>query len=362
MKILYIPFTLDEAMFDLDAKARKWLKKYQDKGKDAVVFYHGNEKAALQEQVQKALQEGDCQIYILSHGINTPKLIVGNQSDVDETYKEMTIDEVAANFESDLLSPKFSKDNVIKLYFCDASGKEHKARKMAVRFREQLSEPYQTIPVKYYTDVSIGIPGTYDPKDVLSSKMAKRSVRMSNELCHFNLVYVVGNAKSFRHELDEPKDVVHEPQFFKSAVKAIKYPKFAHPLLKQLAEGLVKIVQDDPIFARNADEIIEELLKNLPRDLKSYLVDSLTITSGKLKLEMHINTPRLESYLSKLGVLPVSEPEHSSLVSKKPVKAWVDEEDFMGTLVVLGASNLSKLPELTADLDNDEQLGHKFSM
>jgi hypothetical protein len=362
MKILYIPFSLDDAMFDLDAKARKWLKRYQVKDKDAKVFYHGNDNSALQEQVQKALQEGECQIYILSHGINTPKLIVGNQSIPDETYKEMTIDEVAANFESDLLSPKFSKNNVIKLYFCDESGKEHKARKMAVRFREQLSEPYQTIPVKYYTDVSVGVPGSFYAEGLLNTKAAVRTLHMSNDLCHFNLLYVVGNAKSFRHELDAPKDVVHEPQFFKRAAKAIVYPKFAHPLLKQLAEGLVKIVLDDPIFARNADEIIEELLKTLPRDLKSYLVDSLTITNGKLKLEMHINKPRLESYLSKLGVLPVSEPEHSTAVSKKPVQAWVDEEDFMGALVVLGASNLSKPPELTADLDNDEQLGHKFSM
>lgn len=340
MKILYIPFSLEDAFFDLQFKAIKWHKVDEEKGKDVAIVYHGSEQMMKQEKVQQALQAGECKIYILSHGINTPELMVSNQTVEDDTYKVMTINDVAEHFKSDLVIRGFSNDNIVKLFFCDEYGQDNKSCRMAKQFREQLGKAHQAMEIKYYTDVSIGIPGTRID-GLLRAKGAVRSFQMTNDLFYFNLSCVVGRAKNFRQGLDETKAIASKSCFFiSSPQKKIKYPEFSHPILKRFAEELVKIVQSDKAFTRNQGIIIDELLQSLPRTITQYLVNSLTINCQNLKLDIRINKPLLESYLIKAGVISPKEKTRN-LVSQGKMffQSRIDEED---SLEVADAQFISK--------------------
>lgn len=363
MKILYIPFSLEDALGDLEVKASKWRKDYESKGKDVVVIYHDSPEIVQKENIQKALREGDCQIYILSHGIDSPELIVANQAKYDEDYKEMAITEVAERFKNDLAIEGFSTDNVVKLYFCDAYAKKNKPRQMAEEFRKQLGEPLQPMEIKYYSDVSICAPGM-GVDDTLSSKRAVRSFLLKNDLFCFDLMCAVGRAREFRQGLNVVESRSSEHAFFASAPKAVKYPKFSHPLLTQLAQGLVKMIQSDKVLAKNQSVIIDELLLSLPRNLSDYLVHSLTIGGKNLKFEMRINIKNLEAYLIQSGV--IEKPTTSDVDSIKAKQPWVDEDDYFGVINTsfepLQLDSFLALTDYEEILDMEEQLEHKASL
>ncbi|KTD15108.1 RNA binding protein (contains ribosomal protein S1 domain) [Legionella gratiana] len=360
MKILYVPFSLEDALGDLESKASKWRKDYESKGKEVVVIYHDSPAIAERENIKKALQDGNCQIYILSHGIDSPELVVANQAKYDEDYKEMAIEEVANRFKNDLVIEGFSTDNIAKLYFCDAYAKKNKPRQMAEEFRKQLGEPLQSMEIKYYSDVSICAPGM-GIDDLLSSKRAVRSFLMKNDLFCFDLMCAVGRAREFRQGLNAVESRASDHAFFASAPEAIKFPKFSHPILTQLAQGLVKMVQSDKILAKNQSEIINELLLSLPRNLSDYLVDSLIVGGKNLKFEMRINKKNLEAFLMKSGV--IDKPITSPVESTTPKQSWMDEDDYFGKvntlLEPLNVDGFLALTDYDEILDMEEQLGHK---
>ncbi|WP_238589428.1 hypothetical protein [Legionella cincinnatiensis] len=364
MKILYIPFTFEDALFDLAAKAGKWRKDYESKGKEVVVIYHDSHEIVEKEEVQAALKAGTCQIYILSHGINTPKLIVGNQTKEDENYKELTIEEVAKNFKSDLAIEGFSNNNIVKLFFCDEYARKNKPRQMAEQFRKQLGESHQAMEIKYYTDVSIGLPGT-GTDGLLSSKGAVRAFQMKNDLFCFNLSCVVGRARAFRQGLDVVEDA-SKYNFFTSARKAVEYPKFSHPILDHLAHELVNMIQHDKFFSKNQSVIIDELLGSLPLDISGYLVESLTITGKNLKFEMRINKSRLEEFLIKSGVIIEDESIASPARDTKQKQTWVDEDDYFGAVNTsftdFHGDDFFALTDYEELLDSEDSLEHKPSL
>ncbi|WP_115700406.1 hypothetical protein [Legionella sainthelensi] len=365
MKILYIPFTFEDSLFDLEAKASKWRKDYESKEKEVVVVYHDSNEIVQSEQVQAALKEGNCQIYILSHGINTPDLIVANQTKEDENYKELTIEEVARNFKSDLVIEGFSNSNVVKLFFCDEYAKKNKPRQMAEQFRTELGDSHQSMEIKYYSDVSIGLPGT-GTDGLLSSKGAVRAFQMKSDLFCFNFSGVVGRARAFRQGLDVVEDTSTKYDFFKSVPKTVKYPKFSHPMLHHLARELVKMIQNDKFFSKNQSLIIDELLRSLPLDISDYLVDSITLNGKNMKFEMLINKSRLEEFLIKSGVIIEDKPITSTSESTKSKHGWIDETDYLGVLdtsftAFNGASSFA-LTDYEEMLDSEDPLELKLSL
>lgn len=364
MKILYIPFTFEDSLFDLEAKASKWRKDYEYKGKEVVVIYHDSNEIVQSEKVQTALKEGNCQIYILSHGINTPKLLVGNQTKEDENYKELTIDEVAENFKSDLMIEGFSNANIVKLFFCDEYAKKNKPRQMAEQFRTQLGESHQSMEIKYYTDVSIGLPGTATD-GLLSSKGAVRAFQMKNDLFCFNFSGLVGRARAFRQGLDVVEDT-SPYSFFSSAPTPVKYPKFSHPVLNHLAHELVKMIQNDKFFSKNQSMIIDELLASLPLDISDYLVDSITISGKNMKFEMLINRSLLEAFLIKSGVIIEDKPIISPSKGANSKQSWIDESDYLGAIdtsfTAFHGDNSFALTDYEEMLDSEEQIEHKSTL
>lgn len=365
MKILYIPFAFEDSLFDLEAKASKWRKDYESKEKEVVVIYHNSNEIVQSDKVQTALKEGNCQIYILSHGINTPDLIVGNQTKEDENYKELTIEEVAKNFKSDLVIEGFSNNNIVKLFFCDEYAKKNKPRQMAEQFRMKLGESHQSMEIKYYSDVSIGLPGG-GTDGSLSSKGAVRAFQMESDLFCFNFLGVVGRARTFRQGLNVVEDTSRKYDFFTSVPKAVKYPKFSHPILNHLARELVKMIQNDKFFSKNQSNIIAELLGSLPLDISDYLVDSLTISGKNMKFEMRINKSRLEEFLIKSGVIIEDKPVTSPSKSTNSKPGWIDESDYLGAFdtsftAFNGDSSLA-LPDYEEMLDSKEHLEHKLSL
>ena len=330
MKILYIPFTFEESLGDLLAKADKWKEAYKAKGKDVVTVYHGTESLD-REKINLALESGDCQIYILSHGVDTPEFIVSNQSKMNKYQKTVTVEEVAANFKADLLIPEFNNDNIVKLFFCDEYAQDNKAKKMAETFRDNLGELYRDLEVKYYTDVSIARPGPVVDSQ-MSTKAALRNLKMGNDLICFNLSCVVGNAKSFRHGLNESDTSLGFFSGGNTQYEKIIYPKFSHPILKQLADSLIMAVKNDKILSKRPN-IAQEILNLIPTDLKYYLCQGLTLTCNNINLEMKINKEQLVNMLVKMGISLEGLSTESGLNNEKIVPSgWVDNDDFFGNI------------------------------
>ncbi|MCW8470948.1 hypothetical protein OQJ19_09860 [Fluoribacter gormanii] len=310
MKILYIPFSIEDALFDLQRKANIWYERSKKKNADVFIVYHDSGKVAQQEKIQQALQNGEGYIYILSHGMDTSKFMVCNQSIDDDTYQELTIEKVAEHFIKDLVISNFSDKNIVKLFFCDECRLENKSRSMAEQFRKQLGESLQKIEIEYYSEVSLSVPGVEEHSLFGGAKGALKTLRMSNDIFDFNLTCLVGKAKTFRHGLNEKSSIsalsssVSSARFFDSRVQQekVKYPKYSHPILKNLAEKLVKLIQSDKLLSKNQEHIIDELLAFLPRDIKSYKESSIKFTGKSIKLEFTINKAILALYLNKLGI------------------------------------------------------------
>lgn len=364
MKILYIPFSLEDAFYDLEAKATMWQKEYKNKGKEVAVIYHDSPAVVQQQHIQKALHAGSCQIYILSHGIDRPDLIVANQTKSDEEYKEMTIKEVAERFKTDLVNEGFSSNNIVKLYFCDAYAKNNKPRKMAQEFRDQLAKSLKTMEIKYYSDVNICPPGI-GVSDALSAKEALRSFPLKNDFFCFNLLCPVGRVREFRQGLNviESRSTAHP--FFAGTSKPIHYPEYSHVLLKQLAQQLVQMIQNDNVLAKNKSVIIDELLLCLPRTISEYLVDSLSITGKTMKFEMRINLEKLNDYLIKNKV--IIKPITPIVDTQKAKQSWIDEEDYSEEINTssferLHLGSFLALTDYQEILDMEEQLEHKASL
>ena len=340
MKILYLPFTVDEAMYDLFPKALKWCHEYRNKGQEVPVIIH--HQSEVPSNVQKALESGDCKIYILSHGINKPELVVGNQTELDEDYQEISIDEIAERFTLDLISPKFNNDNIVKLFFCDEFAQDNKARRMAEQFRSRLDKAHENMEVKYYTDVSIGRPGTGDEK--FGAKLAVRQHQMNSNLFMFQLTCRAGNAKSFRHGLNEPAN--NSMQFFSPPLidNSERFAEFSHPILIKLANAVTDVVLADKILGRNQEAIIKDIVDTLPNQVSDYLVDSLTIEAKNAVLQMKINKPLLKAYLLQEGVITSHDDEHLAPAQvHRTNSVWIDEEDYLGISDKITTSDFTEI-------------------
>jgi hypothetical protein len=322
MKILYIPFSFDDSLGDLVGKVSKWQESYKNRGKELLTLYHSQESVTHQKNILAAVQTGNCQIYILSHGIAGDKLHVCNQPDVDEFFLALTIEEVAKRFQSDFRNITFPEANVIKLYFCDEGTVENKPKLMAELFRAQLGHGYQDLDIKYYTDVSISIP-TAQFGTVLVSKNAVRQFSKSNELLCFNLMCQVGTPKDFRQSLNNSE--VANAGFF-AGFRNIKYPKFNHPMIQRLADELVKLIQSDKVLSKAQDGIISGLLEALPKNIEQYLTDSLTIGCPNVKLEMRINKEKLMRYLG-IGKHIVIADELASSTKQTDMSKSISDDD-----------------------------------
>ncbi|WP_454786148.1 hypothetical protein [Legionella sp. WA2024007413] len=310
MKILYIPFSFEDALFDLQKKANVWYERSKRNGEELFIIYHGSGKVDTQLSLKQALQKGQCHIYILSHGMNTSKYTVCNQSIDDDAYQELGIEDVAAHFTEDLVIPNFSDNNVIKLFFCDEYRQENKSRSMAEQFRKHLDKSLQKIEIEYYSEVSLSVPGA--ARSVLGgAKGALKTLHMTNDLFDLSLTCLAGKAKTFRHGLNEqPFTSVSSfsvsARFFDPPRKPekINYPEYSHPILQEFAEKLVRIIQCDKILSKNQHYLIGELLFLLPRDIKSYQVSGLKFTGKSIILEFNINKELLNLYLNQFAISP----------------------------------------------------------
>ncbi|WP_454783049.1 hypothetical protein [Legionella sp. WA2022007384] len=326
MNILYIPFSFEDALYDLQRKAKVWYERSKKKNKEVFIIYHDSDKVTNQDNIHKALQNGECHIYILSHGMDTSQLIVCNQTVDDDTYRELTIESVAKNFITDLVIPNFSDKNVIKLFFCDEYRLENKSRCMAEQFRKQLGEALQKMEIEYYSKVSLTVPGIEAQSLFAGAKGAVKVLHMSNDVFDFNLTCLVGKAKMFRHGLNEqtsvsaPSSCLLSARFFGRPLqhKKVEYPEYSHPILKELAKKFVRIIQSDKLLSKNQDNIIDELLSLLPRNIKSYMVGSTKFTGKSVKLEFNINKEILKLYLKELGIAPekseISENQKNKII------------------------------------------------
>ncbi len=327
MIILYIPFTFDGAIVDLTLKAERWLKDYQSKGKDTIIVYHGGLASEKKKPIEKALETGDCQIYILGHGKENSELMISNQAVVDEYSKTLSIQEVAAHFQQDLMFAHFSNQNVVKLFFCDVYGQDEKSKEMAEAFRECLGKPHQSLDVNYYTDVCVST--QQKPDSQLRTKKGVRHVQITNPVFSFQLQCIVGSAKSFRQGLNEAGNP--NTLFLSSTSKPqkITYPKYSHHFIRQLAEILVHAIQSDKILSQQQDSIISELLPLLPNKLSNYLVDGFQIEVENFVFEMKINKQKLLQYY--MAKADISLPEKGTSIFKAPANTFSWVRDFSET-------------------------------
>lgn len=262
----------------------------------------------------------------------------------------MTIQEVADNFKKDLITSGFSNENIIKLFFCDEYGQDNKSRKMAEAFRLQLGDLHKKIEVKYYTDVSIGRPGSSADSD-LGGKGALRHCQMGNGAFCFKLSCLVGRAKSFREGLNESGN----PSSFFSGTNPqsirLKYPTYSHSVLKYFAQSIVQAINKDKLLSKQP-HLAQDVLNILPTNLNDYLVDSLTLNTKTIVLEMKINKAELIDALQKMGI-QLPEPTSVRAVNLAPL--CVEVSDFFGSAY----SPFTKLDDSVSFLlDDYDELMH----
>ncbi|WP_419418590.1 hypothetical protein ACNVED_08475 [Legionella sp. D16C41] len=299
MIILYIPFKWEDCLFDLCFKAEKWREIYKSRNKDVKVLYYDSQSSNGQTEIKQALAKGNCQIYILGHGINNAKLEVCNGSDLNSSYQTLPIKTLGERFRKDLLIPQFHKSNTIKLFFCDEYCKADKARRMAIAFRESLGQEYRNLDIKYYDKVSIGLTNAKLAKYFYGTKIALHKIIKANEFFKFELDCFVGTGKAFRHGLNGPDDRT-SLLYDVYPKEAIPFDKFTNPLIKKLAQFLVHQIQSDKILAQRQDIIIRELLAILPDNLEKYLNNELIIAGNLVLLKIKVNTLALSNF-SKLS-------------------------------------------------------------
>ncbi len=329
MKILYIPFEVDDCFGDLEAKAARWQENYQKKGKDTLIVYHKGLTPAKKKLVEEKLKAGECKIYVVSHGMSGPEFEVANQDEVDDDLKTLSVQEIAQHFQQDLMLEGFSNNNTVKLYFCDVHAQDEKAKKMAMAFREQLGKDYSTMDVQYYTDVSICYPTStpQEDKELSNRKLAFGAIEMKSPLFAFRLKYPIGRAKEYRHSLNEEQKQESSSRFFKSKPPPVDYSKFTNPLIKKFAENLVRFIQEDKLLSKKQEEIIKELFAILPDNINDYLGNKLTIKGTNLHLTLMINKPLFLEFLKAEGYSPAEAEQSTKTKPVEKVSVWLDPED-----------------------------------
>lgn len=346
MKILYIPFTLEDALFDLYLKAQKWQKQYVLNNKEAAIMTHKEAHKQLTEpSIRDALQTGKAKIYILSHGIGSQELKVANQSIEDESYQELTIAEVAQRFQHDFLNQSFSTQNIVKLYFCDEDRLGKKPEKMATVFRKQLGNSYQSLDVHYYTDVKLSIPINQEEQGLFSSeKQARRRIQLASDLVYFDLLIAVGKPQNFRQSLNTPRNPfgfyngTNLPDQEINETLNLENP-FTHALVKALSN----VIQADKVLCRQHDKIIKELIPLLPASPAFYYVDSLTLTGAHFRLELRINKEKLKEFFIQhqlinahdLAFLDSEDNAVKPAITPPQSNPWIDPEDLLGTFSIV---------------------------
>jgi hypothetical protein len=312
VNILYIPFTVDEAMFDLYLKAQKWQEVYQALNKEVpIIIHHGSVKPEHIVKIEEAIKSSQCKVYVLSHGIDTEEMAVANQAnilfegimDFDEEIKILPIEEVARRFQQDLMLPGFEAKSKVRLYFCDAFDRNKKAQKMAQLFKDTLDEQKQTTAIQYYANVSIARPST--KKDNLGVKTAVRIITADNPLISLTLLCKAGTVKQFRHELGTPPLI--GPFFAKpeKGLATISFDEFKHPLVKQFAQLLVEKISSDDYLIGTKASIIYELLSILPKELDDYQLGTIELNCPNFHLKLDIKrTPKEFQQMNTVPKIP----------------------------------------------------------
>jgi hypothetical protein len=176
--ILYIPFKDDdtEEGFDLQLMARTWRHNLNKFDNEIIIVQHGgSSQPDIHDQIPENVQ--DSVIYVLSHGIpdqaqsliedelekklEIEELFIANNTSFSAS-NFISIQEISKRMKLDGLTPGTTENPLnIKLYFCDASEQEYRAKKMSIAFRNGLGQGFKKRSqnsISYYSGVSLKLP------------------------------------------------------------------------------------------------------------------------------------------------------------------------------------------------------------